>query len=477
MRHAQDAYVARNSSDEEAARRCFRRAFDAERQAARAHVADTNAEPNSSVLLRSAASLAIECDEPREAERLAAEGLLGTPPPAIASELRDLMAIAYSMQDDSLVGRGAGDIAAICLVPDLDNAALVVVWLGDLLDRGSEAARGSKGLRLPVHELNELRSFLGSQFATTWIDHESSVRGFDDFRQRICQAEATLADCIRYGETRAKAADANEVRLTEEPSGKLSASWEELSRATKEFHRQVFPADWQPWQPDPELLWSRPIWPISLPEGSRLVRLAGVLHRLPHTQRRQLRAALVNAGMGIADLHELDTYTEMFLWDPDPDTFLPPVEVSPRRCGQTIDEAFLDKVVMVELRNGNIAASRSEPERHAAVAAASWLMETVVGGTSDPCFVAAKYAQVLAKHLAEDDLTQRIVWRVCVRILAEAGLCLEPSPASIRSLLRTAKEKSLSEVTDWLRREQSLTNLERSRDEERERRTEEAGRR
>ncbi|HUU69584.1 MAG TPA: hypothetical protein VM186_08670 [Planctomycetota bacterium] len=51
----------------------------------------TELEPTRSVLFRSAASLAVECNELREAERLIAWGLAGNPPEEIADELRDLL--------------------------------------------------------------------------------------------------------------------------------------------------------------------------------------------------------------------------------------------------------------------------------------------------------------------------------------------------------------------------------------------------
>lgn len=48
-------------------------------------------EPSRSILYRSAATLAMDCGEFREAERLIAAGLMGTPPEDIAEELRDLL--------------------------------------------------------------------------------------------------------------------------------------------------------------------------------------------------------------------------------------------------------------------------------------------------------------------------------------------------------------------------------------------------
>ena len=75
----------------------FKEAADYTRQAYRleckaAELVSNNfeAEPTRSVLHRSAATLAIDCGEFREAARLIASALSGNPPPEIAEELRDL---------------------------------------------------------------------------------------------------------------------------------------------------------------------------------------------------------------------------------------------------------------------------------------------------------------------------------------------------------------------------------------------------
>jgi hypothetical protein len=68
----------------------FRSAFEKERAAASLLVDARDEEPTRSVLYRSAATLALDCREYDEAERLIAEGLSGTPPFEIASELKDL---------------------------------------------------------------------------------------------------------------------------------------------------------------------------------------------------------------------------------------------------------------------------------------------------------------------------------------------------------------------------------------------------
>jgi hypothetical protein len=90
MEMADRALEARRQGDEEQARAYFREAFTFERRAAESVARDLTAEPTRSVLHRSAAALAAQCGEAREAERLIAIALSGNPPEEIADELRDL---------------------------------------------------------------------------------------------------------------------------------------------------------------------------------------------------------------------------------------------------------------------------------------------------------------------------------------------------------------------------------------------------
>ena len=87
---ASAAVVASKAGDLSRADALCRDAYHLERQAALMFVSDLAAEPTRSVLLRSAASLAIDCGESREAERLIAIALSGEPPEEIGEELRDL---------------------------------------------------------------------------------------------------------------------------------------------------------------------------------------------------------------------------------------------------------------------------------------------------------------------------------------------------------------------------------------------------
>lgn len=90
MQEAELALEARRHGDEIRAGTHFREALSYERRAAAAVAPELEAEPTRSVLHRSAASLAVQCGEYREAERLIAVALSGNPPVEIAEELRDL---------------------------------------------------------------------------------------------------------------------------------------------------------------------------------------------------------------------------------------------------------------------------------------------------------------------------------------------------------------------------------------------------
>ena len=72
-------------------KRLLRTAFEGEHAAAELAQKTEVGEPTRSVLLRSAASLALNCGKVREAERLAALGLAGEPPAEIAEELREVL--------------------------------------------------------------------------------------------------------------------------------------------------------------------------------------------------------------------------------------------------------------------------------------------------------------------------------------------------------------------------------------------------
>jgi hypothetical protein len=76
--------------------------FEQERSAANLVADQLDFEPTRSVLHRSAASLAVECLQLREAERLIGRALAGNPPPDIADELRDLLLDAVYSQRQAI---------------------------------------------------------------------------------------------------------------------------------------------------------------------------------------------------------------------------------------------------------------------------------------------------------------------------------------------------------------------------------------
>jgi hypothetical protein len=87
MELAQQAEMAPDTSRSQD---LFRAAFEKERQAAELIEDRIDLEPTRSVLFRSAASLAMDCRDFAEAERLLEKGLAGRPPADLAEEMRSL---------------------------------------------------------------------------------------------------------------------------------------------------------------------------------------------------------------------------------------------------------------------------------------------------------------------------------------------------------------------------------------------------
>ncbi len=83
--------LARQRGDLESVLEIARKAFEKERAAADLVADQFDLEPTRAVLHRSAATLAVECGELRDAERLIGRALAGNPPQDIANELRDLL--------------------------------------------------------------------------------------------------------------------------------------------------------------------------------------------------------------------------------------------------------------------------------------------------------------------------------------------------------------------------------------------------
>ena len=87
---AEKASVARLKDDLKNAENLLREAYKKESDSAKMLVDEYDFEPTRSILFRSAASLAMECNRLLSAERLIGFGLSGNPPEEIAEELRSL---------------------------------------------------------------------------------------------------------------------------------------------------------------------------------------------------------------------------------------------------------------------------------------------------------------------------------------------------------------------------------------------------
>ena len=95
MELADAAIAAQRRGGAGDARALFERAFQSEAAAIAELEKHGRIEPNYSVLHRSAATLALDCGRPRDAEKIAAKALAEDPHPAILPELREVMEQAF----------------------------------------------------------------------------------------------------------------------------------------------------------------------------------------------------------------------------------------------------------------------------------------------------------------------------------------------------------------------------------------------
>ena len=91
MEFSDEAFFAKRKGEKALAKKLNRQALELERQAAEMLKDKLDEEPSRSVLYRSAASMAMSCEEYRQAEKLIATALAGNPPEEVAEELRDLL--------------------------------------------------------------------------------------------------------------------------------------------------------------------------------------------------------------------------------------------------------------------------------------------------------------------------------------------------------------------------------------------------
>lgn len=98
MEFAGDAFLEKARGNEGKAKELYAKALGHEKNAAHLTEKMKQLEPTRSVLHRSAASMAMNCGEYREAERLIKTALDGNPPQEIRRELDDLMGVINGLQ-------------------------------------------------------------------------------------------------------------------------------------------------------------------------------------------------------------------------------------------------------------------------------------------------------------------------------------------------------------------------------------------
>lgn len=137
MRFADEGLAAKRSGDTDLAIKHYRKAMLYERQAANILYADLTQEPSRSILFRSAGSLAMLCNDYKEAARLAASGLAGYPPDELADELRDVYdnASFYDHLDIRGTQLSVGEIRMMMTGSSVGNGAIVSTDFTDRLDK------------------------------------------------------------------------------------------------------------------------------------------------------------------------------------------------------------------------------------------------------------------------------------------------------------------------------------------------------
>ena len=99
---AERGFLAEKKGQLEQAKQLSSQAYEYECKAAMLLLNDYEIEPTRSVLFKSAACLALDFENYREAERMIALGLLGNPPPEILEELRELFISNIPVQTEPI---------------------------------------------------------------------------------------------------------------------------------------------------------------------------------------------------------------------------------------------------------------------------------------------------------------------------------------------------------------------------------------
>lgn len=96
----EQALLLQRKQQQVAANQLFKEAFDLEKSAAMLMINKYEIEPTRSILFKSAACLALDINDYREAERMIAFALSGNPPTEITNELRGLSIEISNIRND-----------------------------------------------------------------------------------------------------------------------------------------------------------------------------------------------------------------------------------------------------------------------------------------------------------------------------------------------------------------------------------------
>ena len=99
---AERGFMAKKQGKLDQAKQLSSQAYEYESKAAILLLNDYEIEPTRSILFKSAACLALDFEDYRQAERMIALGLLGNPPPEILAELRELFITSIPIQTKPL---------------------------------------------------------------------------------------------------------------------------------------------------------------------------------------------------------------------------------------------------------------------------------------------------------------------------------------------------------------------------------------
>ncbi len=94
MSYVDEAFFAKRKNDTEGEQKALRLALQKEREAAELLTYHLDLEPTRGILFRSAATIALNLKEFKEAKRLAEKGKAGKPIPCILQELEEVIELA-----------------------------------------------------------------------------------------------------------------------------------------------------------------------------------------------------------------------------------------------------------------------------------------------------------------------------------------------------------------------------------------------